>query len=80
MSSCKQTAVELYSRQAARVDGPRDPQARQAAGRWARSRIDAAVAAADRQPQGTLILRSDRLTPPDLANEVLALAGLSQLE
>ena len=37
-----------------------------------------AVAAATRQPAGTLLLRSDRLTPAELADEVLAAAGLSQ--
>ena len=35
------------------------------------------VAAAARQPAGTLMLRSDRLTPTELADEVLAAAGLS---
>lgn len=40
--------------------------------------MDAAVAAATRQPAGTLLLRSDRLTPAELADEVLAAAGLSQ--
>ena len=30
------------------------------------------VAAAARQPAGTLMLRSDRLTPAELADEVLA--------
>jgi hypothetical protein len=38
--------------------------------------VDAAVAAAARQPAGTLLLRSDRLTPAELADQVLAaLAG-----
>ncbi len=36
------------------------------------------VAAAARQPGGTLLLRSDRLTPPELADEVLARADLRQ--
>jgi gluconate kinase len=40
--------------------------------------VDAAVAAAARQPTGTLLLRSDRLTPAELADEVLAGAGLRQ--
>jgi predicted kinase len=42
--------------------------------------VDAAVAAAARQPGGTLMLRSDRLTPAELADEVLAAAGLRQLD
>src|SRR5262249_35907863 len=45
---------------------------------WALSRIDAAVVAAARQPAGTLMLRSDRLTPAELADEVLAEADLRQ--
>jgi hypothetical protein len=35
--------------------------------------------AAARQPGGTLMLRSDRLTPAELADEVLARAGLRQV-
>ena len=38
------------------------------------------VAAAARQPGGTLLLRSDRLTPAELADKVLAAAGLSQVD
>jgi predicted ATPase len=41
--------------------------------------VDGIVAAAARQPGGTLILRSDRLTPAELADEVLARAGLRQV-
>ena len=37
------------------------------------------VAAAARQPGGTLMLRSDRLTPAELAGEVLAGADLRQV-
>src|SRR6516164_3192515 len=40
--------------------------------------VDEMVAAAARQPGGTLLLRSDRLTPAELADEVLARAGLRQ--
>jgi hypothetical protein len=40
--------------------------------------VDAAVAATTRQPAGTLLLRSDRLTPAELADEVLAAADLRQ--
>ena len=57
---------------------PANPGANQSAREWALSRVDAAVAAAARQPAGTLLLRSDRLTPAELADEVLAAAGLSQ--
>jgi predicted kinase len=38
--------------------------------------VDEMVAAAARQPAGTLLLRSDRLTPAELAAQVLAAAGL----
>jgi len=41
--------------------------------------IDEIVAAAARQPDGTLMLRSDRLTPAELADKVLATAGLRQV-
>jgi hypothetical protein len=36
--------------------------------------------AAARQLSGTLMLRSDRLTPAELADEVLSAAGLRQLD
>jgi predicted kinase len=38
--------------------------------------VDEMVAAAARQPTGTLLLRSDTLTPAELADEVLARADL----
>jgi hypothetical protein len=38
--------------------------------------VNEMVAAAARQPAGTLLLRSDRLTPAQLADQVLARAGL----
>jgi hypothetical protein len=41
--------------------------------------VDEMVAAAARQPGGTLMLRSDRLTPVELADEVLARADLGQV-
>src|SRR6202035_5639542 len=41
--------------------------------------VDEMVAAAARQPAGTLMLRSDRLTPAELAGEVLAAADLRQV-
>ncbi|HEX9042863.1 MAG TPA: AAA family ATPase [Trebonia sp.] len=40
--------------------------------------VDEMVAAAARQPGGTLMLRSDRLTPAELADAVLAAAGSRQ--
>ena len=50
----------------------------QAAREFGLTPVDEAVAAAARQPDGTLLLRSDRLTPAELADEVLARAGLRQ--
>ena len=41
--------------------------------------VDEMVAAAARQPAGTLTLRSDRLPPAELADEVLVRAGLRQV-
>jgi hypothetical protein len=40
--------------------------------------VGEAVAAAARQLGGTLLLRSDRLTPAELADDVLARASLRQ--
>ena len=70
----------LLERLDARVDIPGNPGANQAAREWALSRIDAAIVAAGRQPDGTLMLRSDRLAPAELADEVLAAAGLRQAD
>jgi predicted kinase len=69
----------LRERLDARVGIPDNPGANQSAREWALSRTDAAIVAAARQPGGTLMLRSDRLTPAELADEVLAAAGSSQL-
>jgi hypothetical protein len=41
--------------------------------------VDEMVAAAVRQPAGTLMLRSDELTPAELADRVQSAAGLSQV-
>lgn len=41
--------------------------------------LEEMVAAAARQPDGTLMLRSDKLTPAELADQVQAAAGLSQV-
>lgn len=62
----------LRERIAARGRIPGDPDASLARREWAFSRIDAALQAAARQPLGTLLLRSDKLSPPELADEVLA--------
>lgn len=43
---------------------------------WAMLRVGMAVAAAARQPEGTLMLRSDKLSTAELADEVLAAAEL----
>jgi AAA domain len=48
----------------------------QAARRLGMSSVAEMVAAAARQPAGTLLLRSDQLTPARLADEVLARAGV----
>ena len=47
----------------------------QGAHKFGMTGVDEMVAAAGRQPAGTLVLRSDRLTPAELADEVLAAAG-----
>ena len=67
----------------ARIDArriPNDPQANQTRREWAFNRVDAAIAAAARQPPGTLMLRSDRLAPVELADQVLVAAGLRQVD
>jgi hypothetical protein len=51
----------------------------QAAREFGMTGVDEMVAAAARQPGGTLLLRSDRLTPAELADEVLARAGSRQV-
>jgi len=69
----------LRERLNARVLIPGNPEADQSARGFGLRHVEAAVAAAARQPGGTLMLRSDRLTPAELADEVLAAAGLSQV-
>jgi predicted kinase len=69
----------LKERISARAPVPDNPGASQSAHEWAFSRVDAAVVAAARQPGGTIMLRSDRLSPAELADEVLAAAGLRQV-
>ena len=68
-------AGALRERLDARVAPDEKPGANQSAREWALSRVDAAIAAAARQPTGTLMLRSDRLTPAELADEVLSASG-----
>jgi hypothetical protein len=68
----------LRERLSTRVLIPGNPEADQSARGFGLRHADAAVAAAVRQPGGTLMLRSDKLTPAELAHEVLAAAGLRQ--
>jgi AAA domain len=68
----------LRERLAARVAPVENPGAIQPAREWALSRVDAAIAAAARQPRDTLMLRSDRLSPAELADEVLSAASRSR--
>ncbi len=74
-----ETAADvLRERLNARVTHP-DRDWDQAARQLGMTGVDEMVAAAARQPAGTLILRSDRLTPAELADEVLARYGLRQV-
>jgi hypothetical protein len=50
----------------------------QAAREFGMTGVEEMVAAAAHQPRGTLLLRSDRLTPAELADEVLAAASVRQ--
>jgi predicted kinase len=74
----KADAGVLRERLNARVTHPSNPEWDQAAREFGMTGVDEMVAAAARQPGGTLMLRSDRLTPAELADEVLAAADLSQ--
>ena len=69
----------LRERLNARVTDPKYAEWDQAARELGMTGVDEMVAAAARQPGGTLMLRSDRLTPAELADEVLARAGLRQV-
>ena len=69
-------AGALRQRLNARVIYAPDPKVDQAAREFCLSKVDAAMDAAARQPDGTLMLRSDRLTPVELADEVLTRAEL----
>jgi len=69
----------LRERLNARVTDPKYTEWDQAARELGMTGVDEMVAAAARQPGGTLMLTSDRLTPAELADEVLARAGLCQV-
>jgi hypothetical protein len=69
----------LRERLNARVTHPGNPEWDQAARECGMTGVDEMAAAAARQPGGTLMLRSDRLTPAELADEVLARADLRQV-
>jgi adenylylsulfate kinase-like enzyme len=70
-------AAELRQRLNTRVTHPRRDWD-QAAREFGMTGVDEMAAAAARQPDGTLMLRSDRLTPAELASEVLARVDLRQ--
>jgi len=63
---------ELKRRLGARGAPPNSLGSAETIREWAFSRLDAAVSAASRQPEGTLLLRSDQLSPAELADQVLA--------
>ena len=67
----------LRERLNARVTDPKYTEWDQAARELGMTGVDEMVAAAARQPAGTLLLRSDRLTPAELADEVLASGRLA---
>ncbi len=69
----------LRERLNARVTHPDNPEWDQAARDFGMTGVTEMVAAAGRQPHGTLMLRSDKLTPAELADEVLARVGLGQV-
>ncbi|HEY2639277.1 MAG TPA: AAA family ATPase [Streptosporangiaceae bacterium] len=69
----------LRERLNARVTDPDNPEWDQAAREFGMTSVDEMVAAAARQPGGTLMLRSDRLTPAELADEVLARSDWRQV-
>ena len=69
----------LRKRLNARVTQPDNPEWDQAAREFGMTGVDEMVAAAARQPGGTLMLRSDSLTPVELADEVLARVDLRQV-
>ena len=68
----------LRQRLNARVTNPDNPEWDQAAREFGMTGVDEMVSAAARLPGGTLMLHSDRLTPAELADEVLARAEMRQ--
>lgn len=70
----------LRKRLNARVIHPDNPDWDQAAREFGMTRLEEMVAAAARQPSETLMLRSDTLTPAELADEVLARCDLTRLD
>jgi len=68
----------LRERLNARVTDPKYTEWDQAARELGLPGVDEMVAAAARQPGGTLVLRSDKLTPAELAGQVLARADSRQ--
>jgi hypothetical protein len=69
----------LRERLSVRAPIPHSQGTNQPALEWAMSRVTAAIVSAATQPDGTLMLRSDKLTTAELADEVLAAAGLPQV-
>jgi AAA domain len=61
----------LRQRLTDRILVPGDPEADQQARDFCLRNLDRGIAAAARVPTGTLLLRSDKLTPAELADEVL---------
>lgn len=70
-------AEALRQRITDRVLDPRDAKRDQQAREFCLRNLDRGVEAAGRQPGGTLMLRSDKLSPAELADEVLARLGLT---
>src|SRR6201992_1242941 len=68
----------LRERPIARTPAPRNQGTTQSGLEWAMIRVNAAIAAAARQPDGTLMLRSDRLTTAELADGEIVPAGFLQ--
>jgi hypothetical protein len=68
----------LRQRLNGRVTNPDNPEWDQAAREFGMTGVDEMVSAAARLPGGTLMLHSDRLTPAELADEVLARAEMRQ--
>lgn len=68
----------LRDRLSARATPGSGPGANQRALEWAMRRVEAAIAAEAGQPTGTHVLRSDELTPAELADEVLEAARLTE--